>query len=419
MRKTADEGPTATYTAVFRITDQSKVAASSAKAFYAGGIAHNMLMDRLLRQKIAHQDAPTAWGYQEVQERIPELQTFVIQAIERVQVAAEWKRYRDDRFKNGKASGIPYVARVKYLSLHADLWEWKEEDGRFFIRFRLWRTKAFEKQTDRVAAETANSEWHEVIPEGPRPAALLRDCAAGLKKNLPGYKMCQPRLVWAKDARNKKRRWRFEFVLTVPAAAQRQGSVAAGIDLGVNHFVVVSVPELRKSWYFSRRDLRHRQDRYSRKRRELGAAYGSKATARMRDSEARFTDGIIKTTVRQIIERLNLCLEVSVIKVERLTGIRDGAAGREVGMETARMLARFPYYAFQLRLRQVAEAEGFTVVEVVAAYTSQTCSHCGARGTRNKHDFYCPQCDKHFEADLNAANNIAQAEPLKPERKAA
>ena len=65
-----------------------------------------------------------------------------------------------------------------------------------------------------------------------------------------------------------------------------------------------------------------------------------------------------------------------------------------------------------------AEALGLSVVYVNPAYTSQTCSVCGAIGKRDKHRFSC-SCGNRRHADVNASVNIAGfAEPIGPARAA-
>ncbi|RAQ94729.1 RNA-guided endonuclease InsQ/TnpB family protein [Thermogemmatispora tikiterensis] len=55
---------------------------------------------------------------------------------------------------------------------------------------------------------------------------------------------------------------------------------------------------------------------------------------------------------------------------------------------------------------QQAQERGLRVGEVNPAYTSQTCSRCGQRGTRRRHRFTCPHCGFQEHADINAARNI-------------
>jgi transposase len=53
-----------------------------------------------------------------------------------------------------------------------------------------------------------------------------------------------------------------------------------------------------------------------------------------------------------------------------------------------------------------AEERGMTVETVNPAYTSQTCSRCGALGHRRRHRFSCTACGYQAHADVNAAKNI-------------
>jgi hypothetical protein len=42
------------------------------------------------------------------------------------------------------------------------------------------------------------------------------------------------------------------------------------------------------------------------------------------------------------------------------------------------------------------------------AYTSHTCSRCGALGARDRHRFVCECCGLRAHADLNASRNLAR-----------
>lgn len=85
------------------------------------------------------------------------------------------------------------------------------------------------------------------------------------------------------------------------------------------------------------------------------------------------------------------------------------------------ILRNWSYYELQQMIKYKAGLYGIKVNEVNPAYTSQTCSVCGERGIRNTQDsFICtnPKCNckkiyenmKSFNADFNAARNIAMSE---------
>lgn len=57
-------------------------------------------------------------------------------------------------------------------------------------------------------------------------------------------------------------------------------------------------------------------------------------------------------------------------------------------------------------LDNVSARRSASVVLVNAAYTSQTCSTCGAFGTRQGNAFYCTSCGVELHADQNAAKNV-------------
>jgi len=53
-----------------------------------------------------------------------------------------------------------------------------------------------------------------------------------------------------------------------------------------------------------------------------------------------------------------------------------------------------------------AQELGLAVAGSTSAYTSQTCSHCGLRGIRKRHNCTCPHCGCQAQADINVAQNI-------------
>lgn len=59
------------------------------------------------------------------------------------------------------------------------------------------------------------------------------------------------------------------------------------------------------------------------------------------------------------------------------------------------------------RLNALSELKGFKVIKVEPAYTSQTCSNCGAIIKNNRDgEFYNCSCGLVIDADTNAAINI-------------
>ncbi|MFX0064655.1 MAG: zinc ribbon domain-containing protein [Candidatus Hermodarchaeota archaeon] len=66
------------------------------------------------------------------------------------------------------------------------------------------------------------------------------------------------------------------------------------------------------------------------------------------------------------------------------------------------------------RTKELTKRTNLKVELVYAYHTSQRCSSCGTKGTRQGKTFTCPSCQRQLNSDLNAARNIALA-PLSPE----
>lgn len=114
-----------------------------------------------------------------------------------------------------------------------------------------------------------------------------------------------------------------------------------------------------------------------------------------------------------------------VVKIEKLNvrGMSASAAGtvEEPGRKVAqkrglnRSILDQGWSMFAAMLRYKLAERGGELVEVPAAYTSQTCSCCGTIDQESRKDqatFECAHCGHAENADVNAAKNILQARTL-------
>lgn len=81
---------------------------------------------------------------------------------------------------------------------------------------------------------------------------------------------------------------------------------------------------------------------------------------------------------------------------------------RKLQTRTVRSMLGLGHYKFRLRLKEVAERRGVTIVECTEEYTSKTCSRCGwihpSLGGRKT--FCCGDCGLKIDRDLQGAFNI-------------
>jgi len=70
----------------------------------------------------------------------------------------------------------------------------------------------------------------------------------------------------------------------------------------------------------------------------------------------------------------------------------------------------FTYAQALAKLDSLSQTEGFLLIKVNPAYTSQACSKCGEihKESRLGEDFKCVSCNMELDADINAARNILQ-----------
>ena len=202
--------------------------------------------------------------------------------------------------------------------------------------------------------------------------------------------------------------WYFNLVLDLPEVAERRGDVRLGVDVGENNLAATSSGQVLGGGR-----LKDERDRHLAARRRL-QTNGSRAARRKLQAisgrERRHMRHVNHETSKAIVQEA-LCVGAAEIRMEDLTHIRKRIrAGKRLLLRSRRRvrtrLHRWAFRQLQDFVAYKAEAIGLRVVYVDPAYTSQTCSRCGALGTRERHCFSC-SCGARRHADVNAAANIA------------
>ncbi|QDA31194.1 IS200/IS605 family element transposase accessory protein TnpB [Thermococcus indicus] len=190
-----------------------------------------------------------------------------------------------------------------------------------------------------------------------------------------------------------------------------EGSLSAGIDLGVNNLMAVYV-ENGESFLVNGRPLksidfywRKKIAGYQSKLNKSGAKT-SRKLKRMHDKAKLQARHYINTAVRQTVRKL-YDLGVSRIVVGYPKGIAQSPGKGKKQNFLISHVWRFNYVI--KRLTEVAEEYGIKVVLVDEAFTSKTCPVCGKphEGVRFVRGLYsCPATGLIFNADLVGAFNI-------------
>jgi len=211
-----------------------------------------------------------------------------------------------------------------------------------------------------------------------------------------------------KEARAVVRKgvWYFNLVLDLPNAAPLPDGGTMGVDVGENNLAATSTGKVLGGGR-----LRHSRDKHLAQRRRV-QSNGSRAAKRklhaISGREQRRVKHVNHETSKAIVAE-TLRAGASEIRMEDLTHIR---ANIKAGKRVRTRLHRWAFRQLQDFVKYKAEAVGIRVVFVKPAYTSQTCSVCGAIGKRVKHSFSC-SCGTRRHSDVNAALNIAGfAEPI-------
>jgi putative transposase len=174
-----------------------------------------------------------------------------------------------------------------------------------------------------------------------------------------------------------------------------------GLDVGE---ITLAAASTGKVW--GGEALRHRREQYLALRRRLQSNGSQSARQKLRQvsgSEQRRVRHTNHETSKAIV-REAVRIGASCIAMEDLTHIRKRITG---GKRVRTRLHRWAFRQLQTFVEYKARAAGVAVHYVDPAYTSQTCSGCGALGQRVRHRFEC-SCGLRAHADLNASRSLAR-----------
>lgn len=202
---------------------------------------------------------------------------------------------------------------------------------------------------------------------------------------------------------------------------------AVGLDMGVSVFAATSTGELIAPGDFGKKALRALQKaQRAVSRKKKGSANRRKAIRRVQTLHAR-----VANARKDFLHKLSTTIAknhgtvvVEALHVRNMSASAKGTVeepGRNVRQKSGlnRSILDQGWRMFRTILGYKLAERGGRLVEVPAAYTSQTCSVCGVTDPASRVSqarFVCTACGHIENADINAAKNILRRadSPLKP-----
>lgn len=174
-----------------------------------------------------------------------------------------------------------------------------------------------------------------------------------------------------------------------------------GIDMGL-----LEIAALSNGKMFSSDKLNEYREKRQRVRSSLQrkGTKGSKRVLKRLSGKERTTSTIINHTISKHIVHLAKS-EGKGIAIEDLKGIRFSA--NKKGKKFRSRVGKWNFSQLRGFITYKCMLNGVRLVVVPPAYTSKTCSKCFHIGSRVGKKFTCDNCNSVFDADQNAAKNIA------------
>ena len=197
------------------------------------------------------------------------------------------------------------------------------------------------------------------------------------------------------------------FFLSVPFECYTlpvQDETAIGVDLGMKRLFVTS-----EGRYYSDKGYlsRRRKIRFLKRHlQSVGTRSARRHLKRVRQKERNMSKSMVEHACNDLISSTT----ANILVLEDLSKIKSNTSRTESGFKRTRhnnAQSQVPYYMFKERLTQKAPLAGKRVETVSAMWTSQIDSRTGKRdGRRQGCRYYCYD-GVLFDADHNAAVNIA------------
>ena len=175
-----------------------------------------------------------------------------------------------------------------------------------------------------------------------------------------------------------------------------------GVDLGRTDIAHTS-----EGVKWSGQSIKNIRDKFSRVRASLqskGTKSAKRCLKRLSGRERRYQTWVNHNISRQIIDRAKQLN--AAVAIEDLTGIRQRTNKKPRNKTERRRSNSWAFYQLRQFLTYKSIKEGISILVQPPAYTSQTHYACLHIGKRSGKRFYCGHCDKHEDADFNAANVI-------------
>lgn len=198
----------------------------------------------------------------------------------------------------------------------------------------------------------------------------------------------------------KSGKWYIQISVEIQTG-QTNGDAAMGIDLGLKVPAVVVTSTGKTQFVGNGRQNKYIRRKLRSRRRVMGKFKKLSAIRKQQNKEHRYMKDQNHKISRKIV---NMAMEeqVSVIKIERLTNIRQTT---RTSRKNAKNLHNWSFYQLQMFIAYKAALAGIRVVEVNPAYTSQTCPICGKRNKAIDRTYRC-SCGFHAHRDRVGAINI-------------
>lgn len=174
-----------------------------------------------------------------------------------------------------------------------------------------------------------------------------------------------------------------------------------GIDMGMKNLMATSEGDILGQGLFA---VIARYDQKIVKLMKNRQAQGLPIRCKRYDRLVQTLRSFLKNELHRVLNRFRVIHQVTggdEVVVESLD-----FRSPDMSKRMNRLVQNFGRTVFRNALRDKAQQYGFTVIEVNAAYTSQTCARCGyvdAKNRKTRDQFQCKCCHHSAHADVNAA----------------